>query len=95
MTSETLFGDTGTTSIDAALSNGLLAPGDSGSLSTSYEGSVTDPDGHTTTVTFNWMSHPTGEEKANGGSTSTTYNSAGFPVSETDALGRTVMYTMP
>jgi RHS repeat-associated protein len=93
LTSETLFGDTGTTSIDAALSNGLLAPGDSGTLSTTYAGSVTDPDGRTTTVTFNWMSHPTGEEEANGGSTSTTYDNAGFPVSETDALGRTVDYT--
>ena len=90
LTSETLFGDTGTTYVDAALSNGLLAPGDSGSLSTSYEGSVTDPDGRTTTVTFNWMSHPTGEDEANGGTTSTTYNSEGFPVTETDAMGRTV-----
>ena len=93
MTSETLFGDTGTTDVDAALSNGLLAPGDSGSLSTSYDGSVTDPDDHTTTVTFNWMSHPTGEDEANGGTPSTTYGSGGFPVAVTDALGRTDTYT--
>jgi YD repeat-containing protein len=93
LTSETLFGDTGTTSTDAALRNGLSAPGGSGSLSTSYAGSITDPDGRTTTVSFNSMSLPTGEDEANGGSTSATYNSEGFPVSETDALGRTVMYT--
>ena len=93
LTSETLFGDTGTTYVDAALSNGLLAPGDSGSLSTSYEGSVTDPDGRTTTITFNWMSHPTGEDEANGGTASTTYNSEGFPVSETDAMSRTFDFT--
>jgi YD repeat-containing protein len=93
LTSETLFGSTGTTDIDAALSNGLLAPGDSGSLPTSYAGSVTDPDGRTTTVSFNGMSHPTGDDEANGRSASTTYDSAGFPVSETDALGRPVLYT--
>ena len=34
-----------------------------------------------------WMSHPTGEDEANGGSTSTTYDSEGFPVAVTDALG--------
>jgi YD repeat-containing protein len=93
LTSETLFGSTGTKDIDAALRNGLLAPGDSGLLPTTYAGSVTDPDGRTTTVSFNSMSHPTGEDEADGGSTSAMYNSEGFPVSETDALGRTVMYT--
>ena len=41
---------------------------------------MTDPDGHTTTLTFNWMSHPTGEVDATGGTTTTTYNSQGFPV---------------
>jgi YD repeat-containing protein len=69
-----------------------LAPGDSDTLSPGYAGSVTDSDGRTTTVSFNSMSHPTGEDESNGGSTSITDNSAGFPVSETDALGRTVMY---
>ena len=93
LTSETLFDGTSTTSIDPALSNGLLAPGDSGSLSTDYDGSVTDPDGRTTTVTLNWMSHPTGEAEANGGTTTATYNSQGFPVTETDAMDRTVTYT--
>ena len=48
---------------------------------------MTDPDGHTTTLTFNWMSHPTGEVEANGGTTTITYNSQGFPVTETDADG--------
>jgi hypothetical protein len=45
LTRETLFDGTSTTSIDLALSNGLLAPGGSGGLSTTYQGSVTDPDG--------------------------------------------------
>ena len=67
LTSETLYDGTSTTSIDSAQSNGLLAPGDSGSLSTDYDASVTDPDGRTTTLTLNWMSHPTGEVEANGG----------------------------
>ena len=93
LTSETLFGGTATTSIDPALSNGLLAPGGSGSLSTDYEGSVTDPDGHTTTVSYNWMSHPTGEVEANGGTTTATDNSQGFPVTETNATGELISYT--
>ena len=93
LTSETLFDGTSTTSIDAALSNGLLAPGGSGSLSTDYEGSVTDPDGHTTTVSYNWMSHPTGEAQANGGTTTATNNSQGFPVTETNAAGELISYT--
>lgn len=93
LTSETLYGSTGTTSIDPALSNGLVAPGDSGGLSTAYGASVTDPDGHTTTVTFNWMSHPTGEVAATGATSAATYNSQGFPATETDAMGRTLTYT--
>ena len=51
---------------------------------------MTDPDGQTTTLTFNWMSHPTGEVDANGGTTTITYNSQGFPATETDPMGRTV-----
>ena len=49
LTSETLYDGTSTTSVDSGQSNGLLAPGDSGPLSTTYAGSVTDPDGRTTT----------------------------------------------
>ena len=93
ITSETLFDGTSTTSIDPAYANGLLAAGGSGGLSTAFVGSVTDPDGHTTTVTFNWMSHPTGAEEATTASVATTYTSHGFPATVTDALGRVVQYT--
>ena len=54
---------------------------------------MTDPDGQTTTLTFNWMGHPTGETDPNGGSTTITYNRQGFPATVTDALGRTTSYT--
>ena len=93
ITSETLFDGTSTPSIDPTLSNGLLTPGASGGLSTAYGGSVTDPDGHATTLAYNWMSHATGEEEATGASSATTYSSLGFPVTATDALGRVVTYT--
>jgi RHS repeat-associated protein len=93
LTSETLFDGTSTTRIDSALSNGLLAPGGNGSLSTAIQGSVTDPDGHTTTFTFNWMSHPTGEMQANSGSTTTTFSKLGFVATVTDPLSRTITYT--
>jgi YD repeat-containing protein len=93
LTSEALYGGAATTTIDAAQSNGLLAPGGSGPLATTYTGSVTDPNGHTTTLTFNWMSHPTGEANAIGGTTSTTYNGQGFPITVTDPMGRTSTYT--
>jgi RHS repeat-associated protein len=93
LTSETLFGGTATTSLTSAQSQGLLAPGTRGALATAFQGTVTDPDGRTTTVTFNWMSHPTGEADPTGASTSTRYNSQGFPIAVTDALGRVTDYT--
>ena len=91
--SETLFDGTSTNSVDSMQSNGLYAPGGEGPLSTSLAGTVTDPDGNTTTLTLNWMSHPTGESDATGASTSTTYNQYGFPVTETDARDQTTTYT--
>ena len=72
LTSEMLDDGTSTTAIDSAQGNGLLAPGGSGSLPTTYAAGVTDPDGRTTSLTFNWMSHPVGEDQANGGTTATT-----------------------
>jgi len=93
LTSETLFDGTSTTSVDSAQSNGLLAPGGQGSLPATLDGSVTDPDGRTTTLTFNWMSHPTGENDPNGGVTTITYSRLGFPSTETDPLSRLTTYT--
>ena len=92
-TSETLFDGTSSTEADPSQSNGLYAPGGEGALSTSLAGTVTDTNGNTTTLTFNWMSHPTGEADATGASTSTTYSRQGFPATETDAMGRTTTYT--
>jgi len=93
LTSETLFDGTSSTSISSAQTNGLLAPGDSGPLPTAFGGSVTDPDGRTTTLTLNWMSHPTNQADATGATTNIAYSRKGFPTSVTDALGRTTTYT--
>jgi RHS repeat-associated protein len=93
LTSETLFDGTSTTSIDPAQSNGLLAPGGTGSLSSAYQGTVTDPDGRTTTLAFDAASVPASESDATGATTSITYDSRGFPVAVTDAMGRTTTYT--
>ena len=49
LTSETLYDGTSSTSVDSAQSDGLLGAGGSGTLATTYEASVTDPDGKTTT----------------------------------------------
>ncbi len=61
LTSETLFNGTSTTSVDPAQSNGLVAEGHSGTLATSYGGSITNPDSQTTSVSFNRLSRPVGE----------------------------------
>ncbi len=88
-----LYGGTATTTLDSVQSNGLLAPGGQGTLSTTYGAGVTDPNGRTTSLTLNWMSHPTGETDPNGGNISTSYSKQGFPAAVTDALGRTTSYT--
>ena len=93
LTSETLFDGTSTTEVTAAQSQGLLAPGGSGSLPTTYQGTVTDPDGRTTTLTFSWMGHVIGEVDATGATTTMTYSSLGFPATVTDAMDRTTIYT--
>ena len=55
---------------------------------------MTDPDGRTTTLTLNSMSHPTDEADAAGGTTTITYNQQGFPATVTDPDGiRTFTYT--
>ncbi|AGA28668.1 FG-GAP-like repeat-containing protein [Singulisphaera acidiphila] len=93
LSSETLFDGTSTTSVTPAKSRGLTAYGGIGTLATGFKGSVTDPNGRTTTIGFSWMSHPTGTSDATGASTSTKYSNRGFPVARTDALNRTTTYT--
>ena len=78
LTSETLFDGTSTTSVDSAQSQGLLAPGGSGALPMTYQGTVTDPDGRTTTLTFDAMSLPTLSSDATGASTSTAIDRLGY-----------------
>jgi len=89
LTSETLFDGTSTTEITPAQSRGLINWGGSGSLLSSYQGSVTDPDGRITTLTFNWMSHVVNEEDALFALTTMIYDGYGFAAGETDPLGRT------
>jgi RHS repeat-associated protein len=93
LTSETLLDGTSSTGVSSAESHGLLAPGTSGSLWTTHQGTVTDPDGRTTTVTFNWMGHPTVEADATGATTTITYSRQGFPATVTDAMQRTASFT--
>ena len=93
LASETLFDGTSTTSVAAAEGSSLVAAGGGAALSTARQGSVTDPDHHTTTVTFNWMGHPAAETDPTGATTTTTYDRRGFPVAVTDPLVRTTTYT--
>ena len=95
VSSEALAGGTGTTSIAAAEENGLVAAG--GTVSAllpmgSYQGSVTDPAGHTTTVTFNSMGHPTQVTDPLGKVTTMVYNTSGWLTQVTDPDGRTTSY---
>ncbi|WP_165234108.1 FG-GAP-like repeat-containing protein [Aquisphaera insulae] len=91
--SETLFDGTSTAGVTGAQSRGLVAYGGSGTLSSSYQGAVTDANSHATTITFNWMGHPSAVTDSTGAITSTIYDRRGFPVATIDPLGRRVTYT--
>ena len=100
LTSETLFDGVSNTDVAAAQSQGLYAPGGEGALAVSPQAgvtdqaAVTDPDGNTTTLSLNWMSHVVGvSDPATGGTTTTTYNRDGFPATVTDLNGNTTTYT--
>ncbi|QEH32071.1 Putative deoxyribonuclease RhsC [Aquisphaera giovannonii] len=93
LTSETLFDGTSSTGVTGAQTPGLLAPGGSGTLSSSYQGVVTDPDGHATTVTLNWMGHTSSVTDGANTTASTVYDRRGFPVAAVDPLGRRTTYT--
>ncbi len=93
--SETLFDGTSTTSVKSAQSQGLIAVGSSGPLPmvSTYQGTVTDPNGRTTTLTFNWMAHPTTQVDGTGTTTTITYGRQGFPTSVTDPNNNKTLYT--
>ena len=96
-TSETLFDGSSTTEVSAAQSNAPLDPGGYGQLPIAYQASVTDPDGNTTTVTYNAQSHPIGVTDPATGETasSTVYSAQGFTVTETDKNGNTIPTRQP
>ena len=98
-TGETLFDGTSNTAVSAAENQGLYAPGGEGALPIVTDGvinqaTVTDPDGNTTTISYNALSHPAGvTDPASGGTTTTTYTQQGFPATVTDLRGFTTTYT--
>ncbi len=95
LTSETLYDGTSSSHVSGAEESGLVARGGTGPLplASTFQGTVTDPDGRTTTITLNWMGHPTSVIDATGATTTTKFNRQGFPAVVTDALGRVTTYT--
>ncbi len=94
LASETLFDGTSSVGVAAAEEKGLLAPGGSGSLPTpaTYQGSVTDADGHATTLTFDSMGHPVASVDSVGGPTTITRDMNGWPITVFDPAGRETDY---
>jgi RHS repeat-associated protein len=95
LSSETLFDGTSTTQVGAALEQGLLAPGGSGPLPlpSNFTGTVTDPNGHATSLLFDNMNDVIGTTDGNGKSTSDTRDMMGWVSSFTDELNRTTTFT--
>ena len=93
MSSEALFGATGTISIAPSQEVGLVAAGGTTALEypANFVGTVTNADSHTTSVTFDRLSGITSETQG-GDTTTITRNSHDWPVTVTDALGRTTTY---
>ncbi len=93
---ETLFDGTSTTLVGGAEEQGLLAAGGSGPLPLpgGYKGSVTDPNGHATTLTLDAMGHPIVSTDAVGQATTFARDMNGWVTSETDpwTTGQTNSY---
>ena len=94
MSSENLFGGTGTISITPAQEVGLVAAGGTTPLElpVNYVGTVKNADNATTSVTFDSLGGITSETDRRGNTTTITRNSHDWPVTETDPLGRTTTY---
>ncbi len=83
---ETLFDGTATTSVAGGEAAGLLAPGQSGPLPRpgDFTGSVTDPNHHATSLTFDAMGHPASWTGADGQTTTATRDMNGWVTSRTE-----------
>ncbi len=95
ISSETLYDGTSQVEITPAQEAGQIAWGGSGSTLPSPSidiGSVTNPDGATTTVTFDSLGGPIKEVDFNGGVTTITRDSSDWPTVVEDPMGRTTSY---
>ena len=96
VSSEKLFDGTSTVGITPAQEVGLLTPdavSDHLPVPSDYSGSVTNPDGSTTTVTFDNQGSVITETDGNGGTTHITRNNNEWPTVVTDPMGRTTTYS--
>jgi RHS repeat-associated protein len=91
LTGETLFDGASTSLVAPAEVLGLLAPGGTGPLPLpgGYRGTVTDPNGHTTTLPFDTMGHPVSAIDARNQTTTYVRDRNGWPTAVTDPLNRT------
>ena len=96
LTSEDLFGGAATTYVSGAQEQGLNAAGSTLPLPTAAVGSlgsVTDPNGHTTSLVFDDMGHVAASTDAAGKTTTTTRDMmTGWATAVTDPLNRTTHY---
>jgi len=95
LTGETLFDGTSTSQVGAALEKGLLVPGGSGPLPlpATFVGTVTDANGHATSLLFDNMDHATQTTDANSQGTLYTRDPmTGWVVSVLDPMNRTTHY---
>ena len=89
MSSESLFGATGTVTVASAQKVGLTSPGGTTPLvyPSEYGGSTTDADGATTSMTFDDLGGAIAETDGRGQTTTITRNSHDWPATVTDPLG--------
>jgi YD repeat-containing protein len=95
MSSEKVFGGSGTFSTTAAEEVGLVAAGGTTPLvyyPSDFAGSITDADNATTSVTFDGMGGVTAYTDGRGNTTTITRNSQDLPISVTDPANRTTTY---
>ena len=94
MSSESLFGATGTVEITPAQEVGLVAAGGTTALEypANFVGTIKDADNAVISLTFDTLSGVISETDGLGNTTTITRNSHDWPVTVTDPLGRTTTY---